>query len=193
MKKLICFGLTVLFVLSLFSCKNEKENTDTDIGVCDAPLYRSEDISHFVANWQTILQENSGGDAGLNSIAKKSIVVPVLKHDMYQNGSMSIRKETISYTFLPLDENLFMNYISVIVSMEDENGFEEYVQQHSLTAVDGVAYDDRGINNIWVFEVHNCCITVQFPQTIFLESFEEMSDYFDFEKLTAGGNDHVAE
>lgn len=88
------------------------------------------------------------------------------------------------YYYVPknYDKKFFDYTVGIIVSISKNNGtFSAVVEQYDLSVENGIAYDSN--HNTWYIDFDSKLISICFPDSIVLQSGEELSNYFTFEEI----------
>lgn len=163
-KTIICFLLVL--IITLTGC-----NTANNSEIC-AWQYSGTDFDAFL-EWFIA-----------NRKATDLLTIPVLQTDEYCFHSVIVNEYNYMFHYIIADETADTlrdsdTELTVYISRE-EDSFNAVMEQHGLTPIDGVAYNER--NNGWYLNDKGKRIVISFPNNTVLESSDQISEYFTFEE-----------
>lgn len=180
--------LLISLVLLLPGCKSEPEYGGINI------LHRSENMESFY-QWIDSQGELLSENALLSTNEIDTIPIPFLLNDSYGMEYVDVYPTGFYYSFLPLERFASQDRVAdpkaIVISIDrEQSDFAESMerissaipieQEQRFTIYDGSAYDKK--LNKWYIDYHGRTIAIDFPDTIILESADQISEYFTFEE-----------
>ena len=178
MKKRNVALLISIAILMLPSCQKE-----TRVAEYDA-LQSFYDMDSFY-QWINSQIDLSQGDTMDSTNKLNMYTIPKLQIENYGLGYITRHPHYFRYSFLPLevlsshDRVVDPKAITVVIRTNDSS-FVTTMESEGWIVEDGYFYyEDK---NIWCINHNGKLITIHFPDTIVLESFNQISEYFVFEE-----------
>ena len=194
MKKILCF-VFVVFLLCTVGCEQADpienqtvEQTESIIeGEPEEDVYYG--IDAFLADWPQGGQLADNTMAGINSTdGEATITVPILKTTDFVLHHIMVNEFAYFYYFISVDhEKADFDYDNgLVVSLSQGKSFAAVMDQHDLTPVNGIAFDDS--QNAWYMDKAERSLKILFPPSLTVTTEEELYSYFEFEEYTVSGN-----
>ena len=193
MKRFICFILGLIFMLvSMSGCQKEKSidsghNIETPYRAFDTETLFEDLASAYYANAKDIQVEVEEyllyHDVGT---AKKPFLFPVMHSDQYQFYRFESNSDVNTYCYVHVD--------APPINSEGRENFEIYILYAKDVPFSQISSDERftmlssntarfNETNWWFFEsVGGMYLSVMFPDSIPIESPDEVWDYISFEQ-----------
>lgn len=181
---LICI---LAFMFLICGCSIDKQDTVTgsDQEECIVQ-YIETDFQTFLDDWKSACGDTTR-DVLLAPDSKKpnaTLTIPILQSNDYSFSYVEVNDTQYMYFFTPIDSRpedilTYADVFGIYVSKVD-NSFDIVMKQHDLTPVNGIAYSAE--RNAWYIDNNGRRIRIEFPDTIVLESADQLSEYFTFEE-----------
>lgn len=187
-KKFFVMLFIPMFILALSSCQKETDSAELDV------LHRFHDMTSFY-QWVDSQSELLPENALLSTNEAENLVIPTLQIDDYGLEYVDVHPNCFRYSFLPLERLASQDRVVdpkdiVVVIKTSQIDFDAQMEsmksripvedEHGLTIYDGFAY--RKKHNTWYINHNGTFISIVFPDTIVLESADQISEYFTFEE-----------
>ncbi|MBQ3153784.1 MAG: hypothetical protein IJB88_00990 [Clostridia bacterium] len=194
-KKFLVLLFIPMLILALSSCQKETDSAEPDV------LYRFHDMTSFY-QWVESQGELLSENALLSTNEAENLVIPTLQIDDYGLEYVDVHPNCFRYSFLPLERLASQDRVVdpkdiVVVIKTSQIDFDAQMEsmksripaedEHGLTKYDGFAY--RKKHNTWYINHNGTFISIVFPDTIVLESTDQISEYFTFEEY-GSRNEH---
>ena len=187
-KKFLVLLFIPMFILTLSSCQKETDSAEPDV------LYRFHDMTSFY-QWVDSQGELLSENVLLSTNEIDTIPIPFLLNDSYGMEYVDVYPTGFYYSFLPLERFASQDRVvdpkAIVISIDrEQSDFAESMerissaipieQEQRFTIYDGSAYDKK--LNKWYIDYNGRTIAIDFPDTIVLESADQISEYFAFEE-----------
>lgn len=203
MKKFIVLTITLLLVFSLVACKNNTNysdySEDTDTEFYDNVYYTqdntnySEDtgtkfydnvyytIDEYLSAWRATQTNPKRPLYMYGNNDEKYTIIPKLMTNEYELYNIVADLNTTIYYYEPSEPDESFDDNTISVSIWEGDGSYILLSSEQPTETDGIAYNSK--YNYWVIDHNSRKIAISFPDSIVLQSEEELGNYFTFEEI----------